>query len=324
MPTSDASAAPVTAGADGSSAASTGGVSSLTGGTNNNNNRGATRATGGRGFSRGGGRNNRNAGRGGGPRPSNAATNFTGRIDALKGHVYDIKDSGASASLFDTTTEEISEYIGRLPNLKLANNVKIALELLQEVPPERPVKPVADSNGHIDSDEEDDYKEEKKLYAKEKRELLGSMKTAYSIIYGQCSDGIRAKLQALPNHEELMKKGDPIGLLKNIKSIMTDFQASKYPPLAIFEAKRRLYRYVQAQDQTVPDYYKKFKSLVEVIEYNGGTLADIGIVKEVLAKTVADVDLATRDEYSKATTDTLEETCLWAVDQSYPRALDRR
>ena len=35
--------------------------------------------------------------------------------------------------LYDTTTEEIAEHIGRLTSLKLASNVKLAIELLEEV-----------------------------------------------------------------------------------------------------------------------------------------------------------------------------------------------
>ena len=49
---------------------------------------------------------------------------------------------------------------------------------MEPVPPDKPEKPTPDDTGQVDSDEEDDYKEEKKLWAKEKREYLSSMKTA--------------------------------------------------------------------------------------------------------------------------------------------------
>ena len=51
----------------------------------------------------------------------------------------------------------------------------------------------------------------------------------YSVIYGQCSDGICAKIKTMSNHETISNDGDTIGLLKDIKSVMANFQESRKP-----------------------------------------------------------------------------------------------
>ena len=49
------------------------------------------------------------------------------------------------------------------------------------------------------------------------------MMRIYSVIYVQCSDGIRAKIETMRNHETIANDGDMIRILKNIKSVMDNF-----------------------------------------------------------------------------------------------------
>ena len=90
---------------------------------------------------------------------------------------------------------------------------------------------------------------------------------------------MRARLQAMLDHVDIATNADPVCLLKNIKSIMTGFQSTTYAPMAIHEAKRELYRYTQAPGQSTSDYHRMFKSMVDVIKQNGGTLADRVLVE---------------------------------------------
>ena len=47
---------------------------------------------------------------------------FEGRVEELKGHVYDLTNPKETASTYATTTEEIAEYCGR--TYKMGNFVK--------------------------------------------------------------------------------------------------------------------------------------------------------------------------------------------------------
>jgi hypothetical protein len=44
---------------------------------------------------------------------------------------------------------------------------------------------------------------------------------------------MRAKLEGKSNHHALVERSDGVELLKNIRSVMFDFQSQKYGPLAI-------------------------------------------------------------------------------------------
>jgi hypothetical protein len=232
---------------------------------------------------------------------------FEGREDSLKGNVYDIVNTNSSANAFITTTEEIAEFAGR--TLKMGNYVKRSMEQMKMVTVSKPSKPPQDSKGVVDDIDQAIYKEEVKSYVIDKKLLESSMQKAYSIIYGQCSDGVRAKIEAMGNHIALSDAGDPIGLLKNIKTVMTNFQTTKYMPHAIYDCKRSLFLYRQDRDTSVPEYHKQFKSLVDVIEYNGGSLgADHGLIASKLKAAGANPDAPTEAQNKAATTEARDTT----------------
>jgi hypothetical protein len=123
----------------------------------------------------------------------------------------------------------------------------------------------------------------------------------YSVILGQCSEGVRAKIESEANHESLQDSGDPIGLLQNIQNVMLNHRTSKYMPHAIHESIRSLYNCVQGEHTDVPDYYKNFKSRLDVVVYNGGAFGvNTGIVDEVLKESNVIPAQATPDEVKDA------------------------
>ena len=51
---------------------------------------------------------------------------------------------------------------------------------------------------------------------------------------------------------------------------MAKFQTFRKPVQSIMNCNKTLLAYRQGRDQTIPDYHKQFKVLIDVIEYNGG------------------------------------------------------
>ena len=276
-----------------SSGASTNGATGISGLTGDVTTRNRRRGYQGRNHD---GRRSGNSGRGSGSYTGSnnsrtpTASTFKGREDAIKGHVYDTVNPSASAAAFITTTEEIAEYAGR--TLKMGNHVKRSMERMKEVPVAPPVKPKPPAGEtKIDELDMEVYRQEVKAYVMNKELLQASMMRIYSVIYGQCSDGVRAKVEAMNNHQSIVDDGDAIGLLKNIKSVMANFQTSRKPVQSIMECKRTLLAYRQGRDQTVPEYYKLFKGLIDVIEYNSGSIgAEQGLYENHLRKAGVTVD----------------------------------
>jgi hypothetical protein len=71
--------------------------------------------------------------------------------------------------------------------------------------------------------------------------LTENVKTAYSLIWGQCTDVMRQKLEGQSDYDSVEEASDAIGLLKGIKSNMFNFQGHFYLPQALRDAKRRFY-----------------------------------------------------------------------------------
>ena len=73
------------------------------------------------------------------------------------------------------------------------------------------------------------YQQEVNSYMHNKELLQLRMMRIYSVIYGQCSDGIRSKIETRSNHETIANDGDTIRPLENIKSVMANLQISTKP-----------------------------------------------------------------------------------------------
>ena len=217
-----------------------------------------------------------------------AGKKFEGRCEALKGHVYDMTLPKETANAYTTTTTEIAEYIGA--NYKLGNYTKRSIETLSPV---QPTKPAPLGTGADDTDKEI-WKQEVAAYVKDRSMLKTNNQNAYSLIFGQCSEEIRAVLLEMDDHDQIATSGDPIGLLKNIRTIMFQFKTTKYMPQAIYECKRRVYTNRQDKEMSVPDYFRTFKNNIEVVQHNGGSFGiEEGLVAEQLKEVGSDFATAT-------------------------------
>ena len=177
---------------------------------------------------------------------------FEGRCDDLKGHVYDCSNPRQAADEFTRTTREIAEYTG----MKYGAEVKITIETLQ-----KPILPMpADPPENATATETRVWERRVDAYVKAEVTLDSDLKKVYSLVYGQCSDALRAKLEAIPNHTVVSTNADVIGLLKNIKSATFSFQSQKYDPHALHEAKRRFYQLNQHKNATCQSYLEAFQN----------------------------------------------------------------
>jgi len=220
---------------------------------------------------------------------------FDGRCDELKGYVYDLNGS-RSADIFTKTTKEVADYVAK--NYGCGGDIRLAV-LNLELPVLEQPEDLADG---ATATEKRIWEKEIDEYVKEKAKLKQNVKALYSLVWGQCSDAMRAKLEGQQGHEAMSKRADGIGLLKAIKSIVYNFQDQKYLPEALFEANRRFYSCNQGKD-SAQDYHTQFQNTVDVIEHCGGQIGnDPGIVAAV-ARDLGHTDLSTIDpaEYSKVT-----------------------
>ena len=233
------------------------------------------------------GRNNRNnhqsgrnAGRGGGnnrnsnnsnPRKNGQrnTSNLKGACEDLKDNVYTIGDA-KQADRYTKTTESIVNYIQR--TYDEGQDVKDALVKLQHTDMEyyRP---------EIEADEDDlDFvdkmilQQEVKDYVLRKKKYEDNMNKAYGLILGQCTQGVKNKLEARQNWRELEEEHNPINLLKAIKEITQDYQDSKYPIASIYKSLATLFNIKQDEKEGLTAYTKRFKTAQDIMESQHGPL----------------------------------------------------
>jgi len=208
---------------------------------------------------------------------TNRYPKFVGRCEELKDYVYDLVGS-RSADSYTKTTKEVAEYVGS--HYSNGGDARLAVMHLKMPSLEKPKAPPKDA----DATDMKIWEEEVKEFVKTKIKLKENVKQLYSLVWGQCSEAMRAKLESMDGHRKLSEEGDGIGLLKQIKSIVYNFQDQKYLPLALYEANRRLYACTQGK-HTPQEYQTQFLNTVDVIEHCGGRIgAEPGIVAAIAAE----------------------------------------
>jgi hypothetical protein len=124
---------------------------------------------------------------------------FEGRIEALKGHIYDCSDL-RQADMYTKTTREISGYVGR--DFKGGDDIRRAVDSLAMPvinPPNKPDPATADKY--------DDaiWTGEMKLYQVRMSNIEEGMKRLYNVVYGQCSTLMIQRLRAIENFCTMLK-----------------------------------------------------------------------------------------------------------------------
>jgi hypothetical protein len=172
---------------------------------------------------------------------------FEGQCEDLKGHIYDCSDY-RQADIFVRTTEEIITYVGR--TYKYGDDVKRALTEMKIPTISYPEDPGSDAS-----------RTELKIWEKRmdecmKREahLENNLKSAYHLIWGQCSDDMRMKLKGRNGYSNAEKSSNPIQLLNLIKTSVFQVQEKKYPEQSARDALRRLLNCTQDKHASAQEY----------------------------------------------------------------------
>ena len=195
-------------------------------------------------------------------RPS---TKFIGSCDDIKGHIYDYSSINKNTDQYGKTTHAIADYVGR--TYKYGGDVKMCLTKLEQIVIDVPTQPEGN-----DAVLKSIFNAEITEHVKRKCFLRENLKSAYTLIWGQCTDFLKAKLEALKTFDGIETKQCPIDLLKAIKSIIYNYEEHKYIYSAVYEAYKAFYNMRQQAGVTNSEYLEQFKNVVDVLEQHGGSL----------------------------------------------------
>jgi hypothetical protein len=199
---------------------------------------------------------------------------FEGKCDKLKGHIYDCADVRQS-DMFMKTTKEIAEFVGS--TYKQGGDICRAVEGLNlptfEDPPDPPDNATKTQL----------RKWEKKVdeFVKRELQLEENIQTLYSLVWGQCTDIMRQKVQGLNVFKSMSENKDGLELLRAIKDITYNFQSQKKLSQALHESKRRYYTLSQGQHVTTQTYLEQYQNVVDVLKHSGANVGlEPGLMQE--------------------------------------------
>ena len=243
---------------------------------------------GGRGSGRGGRSGRRNL------VPTIPQQRFDGATEELKGHIFDLVRSRL-ADLFIKSKKAIANYVGR--TYQHSGDIRRTIETLTLRTIPLPTAPVADPMPPLLAAI---FGEQVKEYIKQTSRLQENIKRLWALVWGQCSDTIRTRLQALDTHEDMHAASDGLRLLVAIKDLMYNVQEQKYVPLSIHLAKRQFFLLSQGRN-TVGEYYEQFKNQTDVLDHIGAGIGDDdAITRQVLRSQGINIEEATEAQEEAA------------------------
>ena len=153
---------------------------------------------------------------------------FKGETEALHGHIYDVGTSN-QADLFTETTKKIASYAGR--TCKEPQDIRRSIEDIDDVDIPMPTERTSITNDRL---REKLFEKDIETWAKRESIYRQNKASLYSIVLGQCTEAMKAKLESDSGYETISGDSDVIELLKLIRSIAFAYESKRYPYLAVF------------------------------------------------------------------------------------------
>jgi hypothetical protein len=178
---------------------------------------------------------------------------FTGRSDDLEGYVYTLV-SNKGGLQFTRTTEEVARYAGEKYSVVGAYVRTAILTMTQQVPVRLTAPAPQGTPPVVDAVDQAIINEEIRQFVRNKAAIIAAMKAIYSVIWGQCSEGLRSKLKSNSSYNRTSADADSLVLLKEIRSEMTGFKKRNYLPHSVHSIMRELYNLSQGKHRTNQEY----------------------------------------------------------------------
>ena len=202
---------------------------------------------------------------------------FKGNTADMNGNVFQCFNENENKNQFNKTVEALGEYI--------AKNMKHAGDMMPLT--KRLVLPAIAMPEDLDLNETSRLKialwdSKVKAYQTKVDQLESNLKATYAVIWGQCSEAMKAKLKSLPDFSARDAASDCIWILKEIKGIMLRFEGQRYIFLSLYDAHHAYYHYRQGPDTSLSKYLEDFQGLIDVLEHYGGSIGhDDGLVSTI-------------------------------------------
>jgi len=140
----------------------------------------------------------------------------------------------------------------------------------------------------VDLTEIESKSETKKLIWKTKVQTFANrieaqkknMQIVFSVIWGQCSPTMQSKLQSLGAYNARSDSNDCPWILQEIKGVTHKFEGTRYICMSLYDARQQFYNCRQEQNQSLHNYLKQYRTLVEVLDHYGAPIDEDSSILE--------------------------------------------
>ena len=189
---------------------------------------------------------------------------FKGACEALEGCTFDVSD-GKNTDKYTTNIKKISVYV--LQKFTDGGDIRSTIEKMKLYKIEEP-----DPLSVLPSEfEREVWKREVAEFVRRKAQLKTNVRSAYTLVWGQCTLNLQNKLRSLPDFKTFDDKYDVLELLKGIKSCTYQIEQKKDPALALVNALKKFFLTFQGRGVTIESHYERFIGMMEVVEGYGGS-----------------------------------------------------
>ena len=235
----------------------------------------------GRGRGNGGGRGRGGPGRGAGRgyqgrRSSSGSTpeaKFKGSNDKLSGSVFDYGGTGNQDG-YVKSMKAVVNYIGQ--EFSNPRDIQTTVEDSQIYVIPMPTEPPGYGTDAADKTQSLIFEKKIARYIIREETLQDNLAKTFSLIWGQCTDSLKAKLESVPDWKRIHREKDALTLIKEVKNIIYKFEDQSYPMHSLFRANETVYLIKQREDESNVRYYERFCNMIEAAEQYG---ASFGIDK---------------------------------------------
>ncbi len=170
-----------------------------------------------------------------------AGNNFTGRIPELEGFIFNVSTVSYADSC-EKSLKEIANY--------LATNLKYGGDKIQEIILNRvDINILKPTNPGINATRAENicYKTVMKMLIQQETSLVENSKKAYTTIWRQCTNYMRAKLLTTANWDRISQDKDLTGLMTAIRGLSNKFKGHSDEYLAIIRVIGQVYTFYQGK-----------------------------------------------------------------------------
>ena len=201
---------------------------------------------------------------------------YTGECEDL-GYILALRSEKFDKEVpFQVFMEKLATYV--VSHLKdggdiqvIFTDMKVPTKSFNEL--HKPVKPEKGKSSKDDDVDEVDleiYKEEVKQFVQRKMNLRRNMEKSYSLVWGQCSNGLQTYLKGLYSYETRAKIFDLLWLLRELKKATSGIDDRSNTYVSMHDAISTLYRMKQGAQETNDHYLARFKTNINAVELAGG------------------------------------------------------